>query len=106
MAYVLLLLAIAAEIVGTSLIKATDGFTRLWPTMGCLAAYTAAFWLLSVIVKEIPVGVVYAMWAGLGTVAIVAVAAVFLDEPITVAKATGIALVVAGVVVLNLTSTH
>ena len=104
MAYLLLVIAIAAEILGTSLIKATDGFTRLWPTAGCLAAYTAAIWLLSAIVKELPVGVVYAVWSGLGTVAIVAVAAVFLDEPITLVKAAGIALVVTGVVVLNLSS--
>lgn len=102
MAYLLLMAAIVAEVVGTSLIRATDGFTRLVPTVGFVAAYTTSFWLLSQIVKELPVGVVYAIWAGLGTVAIVAVAAVFLDEPITVTKGIGIALVVAGVVVLNL----
>ncbi len=106
LAYVLLVVAIVTEVVGTSLIKATDGFTRLWPTVGFVASYATSFWMLSHIVKELPVGVVYAIWAGLGTVAIVAVAAVFLDEPITVAKGIGIALVIAGVVVLNLSGAH
>ena len=102
MAYLYLFLAIGAEVVGTSLLKSTDGFTRLYPTAGCLAAYAASFLLLAQIVKALPVGVVYAIWSGLGTVTIAAVAAIFLDEPMTVLKVVGIALVVIGVVVLNL----
>ena len=106
MAYLYLVLAIVAEVVGTSLLKSTDGFTRLYPTAGCLAAYTAAFLLLAQVVEALPVGVVYAVWSGLGTVSIVAVAAVFLDEPITTVKLIGIALVVIGVAVLNLSGAH
>lgn len=102
MAYLFLVVAIAAEVVGTSLLKATDGFSRLWPTAGCLAAYTLAVAMLSQAVKDLPVGVAYAMWSGLGTAAIVAIGAVFLDEPLSVAKVVGVSLVVAGVVVLNL----
>ena len=106
MAYVYLVLAIASEVVGTSLLKATDGFTRFYPTAGSLAAYAVAFLMLAQVVKSLPVGIVYAMWSGLGTVTIVAVAAVFLDEPITVPKVIGIGLVVTGVAVLNLTGAH
>ncbi|MBY8870324.1 multidrug efflux SMR transporter [Micromonospora sp. PLK6-60] len=106
MAYVFLLLAIAAEVFGTSLLKATDGFTRLWPTLGVVVSYLAAFGLLAVVVRDIPVGVAYAMWSGLGTAAIVAVGAVFLGEPLSVTKLVGVGLVIAGVVVLNLGGAH
>ncbi|TNH26986.1 multidrug efflux SMR transporter [Micromonospora orduensis] len=106
MAYVLLGIAIAAEVLATSLIKSTAGFSRLWPTVGCLAGYGVAFLLLAQAVKEIPVGVAYALWSGLGTAAIVAVGAVFLGESVGLVKLTGIALIIAGVVVVNLVGEH
>lgn len=106
MAYLFLLLAISAEVFGTSLLKATDGFTRLWPTLGLAASYLTAFLLLSLAVREIPVGVAYAVWSGLGTAAIVAIGAVFLGEPLSVTKVVGAGLVIAGVVVLNLGGAH
>ncbi|MFF5174583.1 DMT family transporter [Micromonospora sp. NPDC000089] len=106
MAYLLLLLAIAAEVAGTSLLRATDGFTRLWPTVGLVVAYLTAFGLLALVVRDIPVGVAYAVWSGLGTAAIVAVGAVFLGEPLSLTKVLGIGLVIAGVVVLNLGGAH
>jgi small multidrug resistance pump len=106
MAYVLLGLAIAVEVVGTSLLKATEGFTRLWPTAGVLVAYALAFVFMAQTVKVVPVGVAYAMWSGLGTAAIVAIGAVFLGEPLSVTKVVGVGLVIAGVVVLNLGGTH
>lgn len=81
MAYLFLLAAIAAEVLGTSLLKASDGFTRLWPTATLVAAYVTAFLLLSQAVKGMSVGVAYAMWSGLGTAAIVAIGAAFLGEP-------------------------
>ncbi|MEU5948098.1 multidrug efflux SMR transporter [Micromonospora sp. NPDC047465] len=106
MAYVFLLLAISAEVLGTSLLKATDGFTRLWPTLGLAVAYLAAFGMLSLAVRDIPVGVAYALWSGLGTAAIVAIGAVFLGEPLSVTKVVGVGLVIAGVVVLNVGGAH
>jgi small multidrug resistance pump len=105
-AYLFLLGAIAAEVVGTSLLKATDGFTRLWPTVACLAGYVISFIALSQAVKDVPVGVAYAMWSALGTAAIVAIGAVFLGEPITVVKVIGVSLIIAGVVTLNLGGAH
>ena len=106
MPYVYLLLAIAVEVVATSLLKVSDGFTRLWPTVGSLAGYGVAFVLLAVVVRHMPVGVAYAVWAGLGTAAIAAVGVVFLDEPLTFAKIAGIVLVIGGVVTLNLGGAH
>lgn len=102
MPYVFLCLAIAVEVAGTSLLKFTDGFTRLWPTLGCLAAYAAAFALLAIVVRDLPVGVVYAIWSGLGTAAIVAIGVVFLNESVSLAKVAGVLLVIGGVVTLNL----
>lgn len=107
MPYLILLAAIAFEVLGTSLLKATDGFTRLWPTVACLGAYVAAFCALAWAIKqELPVGVAYAMWAGLGTAAIVAIGVVFLGESISVQKVVGVLLVIGGVVVLNLGGAH
>lgn len=106
MPYVFLLLAIAFEVVATSLLKLSDGFSRLWPTVGCLAGYVAAFVLLAVVVRHVPVGVAYAVWAGLGTAAIAAVGVVFLHESITLAKVAGVLLVIGGVVLLNLGGAH
>ena len=106
MAYVFLALAIVVEVVGTSLLKATDGFTRFWPTAGVLVAYALAFVFMAQSVKEVPVGVAYAMWSGLGTAAIVAIGAMFLGEPLSLVKIAGVGLVIAGVVVLNLGGAH
>jgi small multidrug resistance pump len=101
-AYLLLALAISAEVAGTSLLKASEGLTRLWPTAGTVAGYLVATVLLAQAVKTVPVGVAYAMWSGLGTAAIAAIGAAFLGEPLNAAKVIGIALIIGGVVILNL----
>ncbi|GAB3956797.1 DMT family transporter [Micromonospora vulcania] len=106
MAYVLLGIAIAAEVLATSLLKSTAGFTRLWPTLVCVGGYLLAFVLLAQAVKEIPVGVAYALWSGVGTATIVAIGVVFLHESVGLAKLAGIALIIAGVVIVNLTGEH
>lgn len=106
MAYVFLVLAIAAEVVGTTLLKFTGGFTRPAATTACLLAYAAAFALLSQVVKQVPVGVAYALWAGLGTASVVAIGVVFLGEPVSVLTVVGTALVIAGVVTLLLSGVH
>jgi len=106
MAYLFLLLAIASEIVGTSLLKKTDGFTRLWPSVLCLSAYGLAFVLLSQAVKKVPVGIAYALWSGLGTAAIVVIGVTFLGESINATKVLGVGLIIAGVIILNLGGAH
>lgn len=107
MPYVLLLIAIGAEVIGTSLLRATDGFTRLWPTMGSLVAYGLAFYALARAIQQgLEVGIGYALWAGLGTTLIVLVGILAHGESLTWGKETGIGLIVAGVVVLNLSGSH
>jgi small multidrug resistance pump len=102
MPYLILLGAIAAEVFATSMLRVTDGFSRLWPTVACLGGYVLSFVALSQTVRSIPVGVTYAVWSGLGTVAIVAIGATFLGEPVTVRKLVGVGLIIAGVLTLNL----
>lgn len=107
MAYLYLLVAIAAEVIATSLLKSTEGFSRLWPSVACLTGYAIAIALLAVaITNGIQTDVAYALWSALGTTAIVIIAVLFLGSPISVAKVVGIVLVVSGVVTLNLAGTH
>ncbi|MCU4744911.1 MULTISPECIES: DMT family transporter [Streptomyces] len=106
MAYVLLAGAILFEIAGTTLMKFSDGFTKLWPTLGTLAGYAVAFILLARVLKTIDVGVAYAIWAGAGTALIAAIGMLFLGESVTAAKVAGVALVIGGVTLLNLGGAH
>ncbi|WP_330283955.1 DMT family transporter [Streptomyces sp. NBC_00588] len=106
MAFLTLLAAIAAEVGGTTAMKFSDGFSRLWPSVATLVGYVVSFWLLAQTLKSMSVGTAYAIWAGLGTAAIVAIGMVFLGEGMTVQKAAGIALIIVGVVVLNLGGAH
>lgn len=102
-------IAIAAEVVGTSALKASEGFTRLWPSVLVVLGYGAAFYCLSLVLRTIPVGVAYAIWSGLGIVLITLVAYVLYGQKIDLAGLIGMGLIVAGVLVLNLfskTSTH
>ncbi|WP_353826987.1 DMT family transporter [Agromyces sp. SYSU T0242] len=102
MAWLFLSLAIAAEVAATSFIGFTAGFTRLWWTVVVLVGYAFSFWMLALTVRELEIGIVYAIWSGVGTAAIVAIGVLFLGESLTVAKLLGIGLIVAGVLVLNL----
>jgi len=105
-AYLFLGLAIAVEIVATSLLKTTEGFTKLVPTLACLAGYGFSFFMLSLAVKTMSVGTAYALWSGIGTATIVAIGVVFLNEAIDLVKVGGIAMIIVGVVTLNLSAAH
>jgi small multidrug resistance pump len=100
--YLLLILAIAAEVAGTSALKASQGFTRLVPSLIVVAGYAASFYLLALALKQIPIGTAYAIWSGLGTVGVVLIGALLLRESVNPAGLLGIGLIIAGVVVLNL----
>lgn len=104
MPYVFLALAIVFEVAGTSLLKLSDGFTRLWPSVGVAVGYGMAFWMLSLTLRTVPVGVAYAIWAGLGTALIAIIGAFFFGEQLGMVEVIGIALIVAGVVALNIDS--
>ena len=104
MQYVYLLLAITAEVIATSALKAADGFSKPLPTLIVALGYGTAFFLLSLIVQTMPVGIVYAIWSGTGIVLVTAVAAVWLKQVPDLAAVVGMALIVAGVVIVNLFS--
>jgi len=102
MAWVLLAIAIAAEIVATTSLKQSDGFSKLWPSVITVIGYVIAFWLVGQALKTIPVSVAYAIWSGVGTAVVAAIGMAFLGESVSVMKVGGIAMIVAGVVALNL----
>lgn len=107
MTYLFLLCAIFSEVIATSLLKSTEGFTRLWPTVVCLAGYAVSFALLAVsISRGMQTDVAYALWSAIGTATIVLIAVLFLGSSISVTKVLGVALIIAGVVTLNLTGAH
>ncbi|OBJ69108.1 multidrug efflux SMR transporter [Mycobacterium sp. 1274756.6] len=102
MAYLWLAAAIITEVIATSLLKSTAGFTRLLPTVLCLGGYGASFFLLSLsIARGMQTGTAYALWAAIGTTLIVVAGAMFLDEPLTTATVIGIGLIAIGVVTLT-----
>ncbi|MFJ6567255.1 DMT family transporter [Streptomyces sp. NPDC091292] len=106
MGYVLLAGAIAAEVGATTAMKYSEGFSRLWPSVVTVAGYVIAFALLAQTLKTVSVGTAYAIWAGVGTAVIASIGMVFLGEALTAAKVAGIALVIAGVVLLNIGGAH
>ncbi len=104
MGYLYLAIAIVSEVIGTSALKATDGFTKLLPSTIVVVGYGAAFYFLSLVLKSIPVGVAYAIWAGLGIVLVALVAAVIFKQVPDVPAIIGMVLIVSGVVVINVFS--
>ena len=103
-AWLQLLLAIVAEVVATSALKASDGFTRLWPAVIVVLGYSVSFYCLSLVLRTIPVGITYAVWSGLGIVLITLAAWWLYGQTIDTAGLVGMGLILAGVVVLNVFS--
>ncbi len=101
--YLILAFAIAAEVIATSALRASEQFTRLWPSLLVIAGYSAAFYGLSIAVRVIPTGIVYAVWSGLGIV-LVAMVGLFLGQKMDLPGAIGIAMILGGVLVINLFS--
>jgi small multidrug resistance pump len=99
---VLLLIAIAVEVCATAALPRTKGFTEPGWAVFVVAGYATAAWLLAVVVRRMDVSVVYAVWAGLGTAAIAVIGWLWLGDTMTPVKAGGLALIVAGVVLVNL----
>ncbi|WP_346301125.1 SMR family transporter [Halomonas sp. BM-2019] len=104
MAFVYLAVAILAEVVATSALKATEGFTRLWPSLLVVAGYALAFYMLSLVLRTIPVGIAYALWAGLGIVLVALVGLLVYGQRPDLPAVIGIGLIVAGVVIIQLFS--
>jgi small multidrug resistance pump len=99
--FALLGLAIATEILGTSALRVSAGFTRLWPSVMVVVSYILSFFLYAQVLKQIPMGVAYAIWAGVGTAGVVVIGVLVWRDPISLWQLLGIALVVIGAVILN-----
>jgi small multidrug resistance pump len=103
--YLFLFAAIVLEVVATTALARSASFTRLVPSLIAIFGYAGAFWLLSVPLRVMPTGVVYALWSGLGIVLITAVAWVWQRQILDTAALLGLGLIMAGVLVINLFST-
>ncbi len=102
--YIFLVLAIIFEVAWAILLKYTEGFTRLWPTVATITTYLAALYFLNLTVRTMPVGIAYAIWAGTGMVLIALLGVVVLKQHLDLPAIIGLMLIIAGVLVLNLGS--
>ena len=102
--WIFLSVAIVSEVIGTSALKATGEFTRLWPSVIVVFSYFSAFYFLTLTLRTIPIGIAYAIWSGVGVALITLVGWLFYKQTLDVPAFVGITLIVAGVVVLNVFS--
>ena len=103
-AYFLLGLAIIAEVTGSTVLVKSEGFTRLWPSLAVVVLFCIAFYLLSQVIKVIPLGIAYAIWAGVGIILTAIVGYIVFKQALDLSAFIGIALIISGVVVINLFS--
>lgn len=103
--WVYLAIAIVAEVIGTSFLKQAEGFTRLWPSVAVILSYVVAFYFLSLTLRTLPVGIAYAVWAGTGVALIALVGFIFFGQLLDWPALIGIALIIAGVAIINIFST-
>jgi multidrug transporter EmrE-like cation transporter len=99
--FFVLLLAIVTEIIGTAALKESHGFTKPIPVLIVIVSYAAAFYFMSLALKSIPLGTTYAIWSGLGTAGTVLIGVYFWHEPMNAVRILAIALIIIGVVLLN-----
>lgn len=102
--YLYLGIAIVAEVIATSALKASEGFTRTGPSLVVALGYGTAFYFLSLVLKTVPMGVAYAIWSGVGIVLIAAIGWLLMKQPLDLPALLGIGLIVAGVAVIQLFS--
>lgn len=104
MAYLYLFVAIVAEVLGTSALKASAQFTRFWPSVMVVVGYAIAFYMLALVLRTIPVGIAYALWSGLGIVLVTLIGIVVFDEELDLPAMLGLAMIIAGIVVIQVFS--
>ncbi|WP_099823161.1 DMT family transporter [Oceaniglobus indicus] len=102
--YVYLILAIVAETVGTTALQASHQFSRLWPSLLVVVGYGLSFWLMALTLRVMPVGIVYAIWSGLGIVMIAAIGLVVFGQRLDMPAVVGMALILVGILVIHLFS--
>jgi small multidrug resistance pump len=105
MTYLNLAVAIVAEVIATSFLKSTEGFTKLWPSVVVVLGYAAAFYFLSLTLRTMSVGIVYAIWCGAGIVLVALISWLILGQKLDLPAILGMGLIVAGVAVINVFST-
>lgn len=103
-AWVALAIAIFSEVIATSFLKASDGFSKLWPSVIVILGYASAFYFMSISIKSIPVGITYAVWSGTGIVLIALVGWLVMGQKLDWPAILGMSLIVAGVLVIQLGS--
>ena len=104
MKWAYLLLASVSEVVATSALKSSESFSRLWPSVLTVVGYGVAFYLLSLTLREMPVGIAYAIWSGVGIVLVSLAAVVLFGQKLDLPALIGMGLIVAGVIVINVCS--
>jgi small multidrug resistance pump len=104
MTYFYLAVAIVAEVIATSFLKSTEGFTRLLPSVVVVLGYVAAFYFLSLTLRTMSVGIVYAIWCGVGIILVALIAWLIFGQKLDLPAVLGMALIIAGVAVINLFS--
>jgi small multidrug resistance pump len=102
--WAILLGAIVSETIATTALQQSDRFSRLWPSVVVVLGYGVSFWLLSITLKTLPIGIAYAVWSGVGIVLVSAIGVFLLGQSLDLAAVIGIGLILAGVVVINLFS--
>jgi small multidrug resistance pump len=102
--WLFLSIAIITEVIATSALKATNGFTRFWPSLVVVMGYGLSFYFMSLALHSIPVGVAYAVWSGVGIILITLIARVAYDQRLDLPAMIGMGLIVVGVIVMNLFS--
>ncbi len=102
--YIYLIIAVIAEVIGTSALQASEQFTKFWPTVILVIAYAATFYFMAITLKFMPVSIVYAIWSGLGIFFLAIIGWVWFKQPLDMAAVLGLALIISGVVVIHLFS--
>jgi len=104
MVYLYLSIAIVAEIAATTALKLSDSFSKLWPSLATVVGYTIAFFFLSLTLRQLPTGIAYAIWSGVGVVLLSVISWVFMGQSLNLPTVVGLALIVIGVVIVNMYS--
>ena len=107
--YIWLFFAILTETLGTTALQASQQFTRLWPSVGVVIFYGLSFYFMSIALKFMPVGIVYAIWSGLGIVLISGIGYVLFGQKLDLAAILGLAMIIGGIVIIHMfsaSSTH
>jgi small multidrug resistance pump len=102
--WLFLSVAIISEVVATSALKASNGFTQLWPSLLVIAGYAIAFFFLSLTLRTMPVGIAYAIWSGIGIVLVTFIAWFVFGQSLDTPAIIGLTLIITGVVVLQIFS--